>query len=464
MLLQQRLPLESLGDHLGSEVVVVVFAAGTLNGRLGAVDPPLDESLDLGEVHVRAFAPKAKSPSLTGPNGFTSPAADANVMSTPDSVLVRYGEIGTKTGGVRGRMEGILRTNVAAALRSRGIEADAERIHGRILLETDAAEAAAGVAAEIPGVVSTSPARRVAADAETIYGALATLAAERDGAFDSYAVRAHRGWDAFDVPSPELEREGGAAVGDVVDAGVDLDTPEVVFEVDVRQSGAFVFADRLSGPGGLPVGSQTPLVALVSGGIDSPVAAFEAMCRGSPVVPIYVDLGAYGGADHRARAIAACERLAMRAPNHLEEMVLVDGGDAIADLVERFDGGRMLAVRRYFFSVAEAIADAEGAVGIVTGEVLGQKSSQTAGNLCVTSAATELPIHRPLFSVDKPEIVRRAAELGTDAEASIAAGCNRLAPSRPETNGRLEDQRSAEPDDLFERAARDAAGAERVSI
>ncbi|MFQ3320739.1 MAG: thiamine biosynthesis protein ThiI, partial [Natronomonas sp.] len=264
--------------------------------------------------------------------------------------------------------------------------------------------------------------------------------------------------------SPQLEREGGAAIGEAVAAGVDLDDPDVTFEADVRPNTAYVFAERLEGPGGLPVGTQAPLVALISGGIDSPVAAFELLRRGAPVVPVYVDLGDYGGVDHRARAIAACERLGERAPNHDLRPYVVDGGETIRHLVESVERGRMLSVRRYFFAVAETIADIEDAAGIVTGEALGQKSSQTARNLQVTTAAVDMPVHRPLLTVDKPEITNRARGLGTYEEAEIEAGCNRLVPPQPETEGRLEGLLKVEPDDLFERADADGRAATRVDL
>lgn len=379
-----------------------------------------------------------------------------------DCAVVRYGELGTKSRSVRRRMEEQLCSNIRAALDSRAVEGSVERGQGRLLVHAADVDGAATAAAELPGVVSASPARRVDPAESEIVDALVELA--RGRSFDSYAVRASRARDDHPFTSPELERAGGAAIGEVVEADVDLDDPALTFEADVRPDVAFVFDERRDGPGGLPVGTQAPLVALVSGGIDSPVAAFEAMRRGSPVVPVYVDLGDYGGVDHRARAIAACERLAARAPNHDCRPVVVDGGETVAYLAERVDRGRMLSLRRYFFAVAAAVAEREDAAGIVTGEALGQKSSQTARNLAVTSAAVDLPIHRPLFAVDKPEITERARELGTYEEAEIAAGCNRLVPDRPETEGRLEGLSKVEPGDLFERARADAGGAERVDV
>ncbi len=380
-----------------------------------------------------------------------------------ETVVVRYGELAMKSRRVRGRMEQQLRANVAAALDQRKIDGVVERQDGRLIVETADADAAADAVSRLPGVVSASPARRVPATVDEIAGALVELAAST-APVDSYAVRAARSTDDHPFTSPELERIGGAAVGDVVAGGVDLDAPDVTFEADVREDVAFVFSERREGPGGLPVGTQAPLVALVSGGVDSPVAAFEAMKRGAPLVPVYVDLGAYGGPDHRARALAACERLGRLAPNHDCRPYVVDGGESVGYIVDRMKRGRMLSLRRYFFAVAETIARIEDAAGIVTGEVIGQKSSQTARNLQVTSEATAYPVHRPLLSVDKPEIIERAKALGTYEEAAIPAGCNRLAPPRPETAGRLEGLSTVEPDDLFERARIDARAARRVSL
>ena len=380
-----------------------------------------------------------------------------------DCVVVRYGELGTKSSRVRGRMERQLRDNLAAVLVDRGIDGHVERHDGRLVVDTPMPSRAADAAAEIPGVVSTSPARRTPAEFDRIQHALVELA-EANAPFDSYAVRASRGTDAHRFTSLELERSGGSAIGVTTEATVDLDTPDVTFEADVRVEEAFVFTDRIDGPGGLPVGSQAPLVALVSGGVDSPVAAFEVMRRGSPIVPVYVDLGSYGGPDHRARALAACGRLRRRAPNHDGRPYVIDGSETIQLLADRVERGRMLSLRRYFFAAAETIADETDAAGIVTGEVIGQKSSQTARNLQVTSEATTLPIHRPLLSVDKPVLIERAKALGTYEEAAIPAGCNRLAPPRPETDGRIEGLSAVEPDDLLERARIDARAATRVDV
>jgi thiamine biosynthesis protein ThiI len=130
----------------------------------------------------------------------------------------------------------------------------------------------------------------------------------------------------------------------------------------------------------------------------------------------------------------------------------------VARLVDEMDQQRMLSLRRFMYAVAEGVAERVGAVGIVSGEAIGQKSSQTAANLAVTSAATTLPVHRPLVTMDKPEIEARAREIGTYHDSTIPAGCNRVAPSLPETDARLAAVEAAEPTDLFDLAAAAAEG------
>ncbi len=386
-----------------------------------------------------------------------------------DVVLVRYGDASTKSAPVQRRMEDRLVENVAAILEDRDVEATVEREWTRLLVHPDSdgaetVEAAANAAADAFGVVSASPARRVPPEKDAIVEAIAeTARACYHGG--TFAVRARRAGDDLPFTSPEVERAGGAAASAAVDfdAEVDLEDPDVTLSAEVRRSDAFVFTEKLAGPGGLPLGSQAPLVALVSGGIDSPVAAFEVMKRGSPVVPVYLDLGDYGGPDHEARAMATVARLARYAPNFGMDVWRVPAGDVVDLLVERLGSGRMVAYRRFMFAVGAAVVERTGAEGIVTGEALGQKSSQTARNLAATSAAVDLPVHRPLLAMDKHEIEQRAREIGTYGDATIPAGCQRIAPDHPETGADRDWLRGAEPDDLFERAERVVEDAERVS-
>jgi thiamine biosynthesis protein ThiI len=300
---------------------------------------------------------------------------------------------------------------------------------------------------------------------DAITDALGAAASERY-AGEPFAVRARRAGpeSAHPFSSTDIEREGGGAVIEAAtEAGyeptVDLEDPGLTFSVECREDDAYVFLDRQSGPGGLPLGTQEPLVALLSGGIDSPVAAWMAMKRGAPVIPLYVDLGTYGGVDHRLRAEETAERLAAYAPNFDLRLRVAPGGDGIERIAAELDMYRMLATRRFMLRIAARVADDLGAVGIVTGESIGQKSSQTTTNLRVTSAVTDLPVHRPVLSMDKTAISDRAKEIGTYDDSTIDAGCHRLAPERAATNPPAERVESAEPDGLADLAT---AAADRI--
>jgi thiamine biosynthesis protein ThiI len=378
-----------------------------------------------------------------------------------DAVLVRHGEIGSKSPQVQHRMEGRLRDNVAAILSDRGLDDPVERRHSRLFVRTDPdrIEAVTAAATDAFGVVSASPA---ASTDPTLPGIRETLAATAREHYTggTFAIEAHRAGPAEAHPfsSGDIEDAGGTAVWETaerlgVEPAVDLDDPDITLSVECRPDEAFVFLGTREGPGGLPVGTQQPLVALVSGGIDSPVAAWEAMRRGCPVHPLYVDLGAYGGPDHRLRAEATVADLARYAPNHGLALRVAPGGDAVERLVAEMDSGRMLALRRFMFRVAERVAGELGAVGIVTGEAIGQKSSQTSANIRVTDAVTDLPVHRPLATVDKSDITERAREIGTFEEATIPVGCHRVAPDTPATRASLSTIREAEPDDIGDLAA-----------
>ncbi len=381
------------------------------------------------------------------------------------TVLVRYGEIGIKSDGSRRRMERQLAENIRAILDDRGLTGSVEQTHTRLYVHTttEEIESVTDAVTDTFGVVSASPVLRVDPTLAAITDALAeSVRAHYDGS--PFAVRARRAGpaDAHDFSSTDIEREGGSTVAETAtEAGfepsVDLDEPEFTFYVECRDEDAYIFLERRTGFGGLPLGTQEPLVALVSGGIDSPVAAWQAMCRGALVYPLYIDLGPYGGVDHRMRAVETVERLKQYCPNTDCQLRVAPGGDGIEAAMEVTEMYRMLIARRFMFSVAEAVAEQLGAVGIVTGESIGQKSSQTTANLRITSSATDCPIHRPLLTMDKTEISEQAKEIGTYVDSTIDAGCHQFAPDRPATQPPLDRIREAEPSDISHLAAQAAA-------
>lgn len=385
-----------------------------------------------------------------------------------DTVLVRYGDIGVKSTKVQRDMERTLERNLRAMLDARDVDCELDWRWSRPRIRTDDADAAttaADAACDTFGFVSASPAISTEPTMGAIRGALSATAAasEVEGPF---AVDARRAGERDDHPftSKDIEREGGQTVWDALDdPEVDLEEPARTFYVECRSEEAFVFVEKRAGPGGLPLGSQRPLVALLSGGIDSPVAAWEVMKRGSPVIPLYFDFEAYGGADHVARAVESARTLAGYAPNHARGLRIAPAGAAADRLVSEVEDTRMLSLRRFMLRVAERIAEETRAAGIVTGEAIGQKSSQTAANLAVTDHVVRLPVHRPLLTWDKQEIIARARGIGSYGDATIEAGCNRIAPDYPETNASLEAVEGNEPD-LEGLVGESVAGIERVEL
>lgn len=387
-------------------------------------------------------------------------------MTVPgaDVVLIRHGDIGVKSAHVQASMEGDLADRVEAMLEDRDVPGTVDHEWGRLFVSTPDAEAATDAVTDVFGVHTASPARTVEASMDAITETLAEVATETyDGG--TFAVDARRTGE-HDFTSREVGRRGGDAIWEGVEAefepAVDLDDPDHPFYVEVREKDAYVFTERRDGPGGFPLGSQAPLVALVSGGIDSPVAAWQAMRRGSPIVALYLDLGDYGGIDHRARAISTIETLSRFAPGQDMRPRVVDVGQYVDRLVESISSTRMLSFRRFMYRIAEHVAEATDAAGVVSGEALGQKSSQTVRNLAAVDRATDMPIHRPLLTWDKQEIIAEARRIGTYEDSTIDAGCDRIAPEKPATRATVAAVEAAEPPALFEWAQTAASTVEVV--
>ncbi|MDY6789462.1 MAG: tRNA uracil 4-sulfurtransferase ThiI [Candidatus Nanohaloarchaea archaeon] len=386
-------------------------------------------------------------------------------MLEPDTVMVRYDEIGVKSKQVRRKMEALLEKNIENLLQDREIGGEVNRAWSRLFIETEEPDRASKAAKDAFGVASASPAVKVAPEKGEIVERVVELAQEKYNK-GSFAVRARRAGDkeAHDFTSQELDRDVGQAVADSIDSfkpEVDLDSPDITFYIECRQDQAYLFTEKMEGPGGLPLGTQKKLAALISGGYDSPVAAWEVMKRGAEVVPVYFDLGKYGGPDHRARVTEIVETLQRYAPERDMRIRRVPIGDHMEKLMEETDKTRMLHYRRLMYRTAEIIAEKEGCRGLVTGESIGQKSSQTVSNLGVASEVVDLPVHRPLLSMDKKDIVERAKEIGTHKGSKIPAGCVQIAPDYPETHAELEEIEEKEPEGLFEWAEN---AAENVDI
>jgi thiamine biosynthesis protein ThiI len=359
-------------------------------------------------------------------------------------VLVHYHEIALKRGN-RPAFVNRLVDNVGRALRGTGVRR-VRSVPGRIVVNlaphADWAEISRRLQ-RVPGVANYSLCWRAERDIDAITSRV--LEAIDGRQFATFAVRAKRADKSFHLPSPEINRIVGSAVQAQSHAAVDLNAPQLTITIEVVSREAFVALERLPGPGGLPVGSSGTVLALLSGGIDSPVAAWRMMRRGCEVAFIHFHGAPYQDRTSRDKAT---ELVHLLTPYQFQSRLhVVAFGEVQRQIVTQVNRPyRVVLYRRMMLRIAEAVAATIGAPALVTGESLGQVASQTLSNLTVTEEATTLPVLRPLIGMDKAEISAQAQHIGT-FEISIQPDqdcCQLFVPRHPATRSTLGDIHAAE--------------------
>ncbi len=266
-----------------------------------------------------------------------------------------------------------------------------------------------------------------------------TAAAHATSAPIAYAMRARRSNRQFPMTSNELEIHFAEKLLDLYPRlTVNLKKPTLCLQVEVRSDRAFVFYDRIPGPGGMPGGSAGKLIALLSGGIDSPVACHSVMRRGCNLHYVtfhsapYTPPATLEKATRLARALNRYQK-----PGRLFAVNLLPAQKAIRDNCSpRF---RTILYRRMMMRIATIIADFLQAKGLVTGDCIGQVASQTLQNMGVISQASGMMILRPLLGLDKVEVVEKARKIGTYdiSKEECADSCTIFAPPSPATSAPL---------------------------
>ena len=223
---------------------------------------------------------------------------------------------------------------------------------------------------------------------------------------------------------------------------------EKQLEIEVFENAAFISAERIKAPGGFPLGLEDPLVALVSGGFDSPVAAWMAMRRGAPLIFVIMNTaqeeasggGAKGSVRSNALKEVAVLEEYMRGQSAKPPVFVMPYGKVLTALQSQGAraGVTCLLCKRMMYRVAEQVAHMYGAKGIVTGEILGEQASQTAQNLMVLNSVVTIPVHRPLFGFDKEEVVALARQIGTASAASITLSPCWGVPDHPQIRGDIQ--------------------------
>ena len=354
-------------------------------------------------------------------------------------ILVRYGEIALK-GKNRSYFYRKLRRNLRESLKAHGIEGEVWQEGQRIYLETPQMEEALDVTQRVFGIVSLSPVQVVCPDLDLILPEAVSVARQAGlGPTRTFRVQARRADKSFPFISPEIERRAGEAIIEATGARPNLSRDaEMEIGIEIRPERALVFGETLPGPGGLPLGSQGRVVALLSSGIDSPVAAWLMMKRGCGILPVHFSTGP-AQTEQVEAIIEALNRHSYGwrlKPIILSHQEIL--GPTLARLRElRQERWTCLFCKRLILTKATEIAEEMGASALVTGDSLGQVASQTLTNLEAISYGIQKPILRPLIGFDKTEIMGLARAIGT-YEASIheAHACPFL-PDHPLTQANM---------------------------
>ena len=258
--------------------------------------------------------------------------------------------------------------------------------------------------------------------------------------FSTFRVTARRIDSNFPYTSQELNEEVGAEILKKLDKIVNLKYPEATCFIDVLDEGTFLFSEKIQSAKGLPIGVSGTVIVMLSGGIDSPVAAYYAMKRGMHVIYIHfhsVPLVSEASVEKVRDTVAILKKYQPRSKLYLIKFAPIQQ-QIMVDCYEKL---RVILYRRYMMKIAEKVAEIEKAKAIYTGEALGQVASQTIENITVVEESVNLPIMRPLIGFDKLEIISKAQEIGT-FEISILPHqdcCTLYVPKHPATKAKLID-------------------------
>ncbi|MFG1519774.1 MAG: THUMP domain-containing protein [Thermoplasmataceae archaeon] len=336
--------------------------------------------------------------------------------------IIRYSELGLKGPKARSQMEKRLIANLSEKIRRRNLEAEIRKESGRIFLYTRSnPDDVSECISTIFGVKSYSEAE------ETDFNTLNDIIMHAQEKFrgtvsgKKFVVRAKR-FGNHPFTSMDVEREVGDALFQY-SCGVSIRNPDVRVFIEIRNKKVYYFDSIKYGPGGLPLGSQGKVTALMSGGIDSPVSTWMIMKRGCPADIIFVSLA------HPVDTIQFTDQMSRfcdRWCNGYDPYIhIIDGSLIVQSLNDKqLFTYPNISFKKILYRLAEKICSNSGSYGIVTGESIGQVSSQTVENLYSLSVSIKVPVLRPLLGMDKDEITVRCRDIGALPSESLGEFCS----------------------------------------
>ncbi|MDJ1155445.1 tRNA uracil 4-sulfurtransferase ThiI [Macrococcus caseolyticus] len=385
-----------------------------------------------------------------------------------DHILVRYGELTLKAGN-RNTFINQLKSNIKYALiplTGYKVNANRDRMYVEITEDADVEEIMKRIS-KVFGVHSVSPVVKVEKNIDQIKSSAVKLARDIDAPGVTFKVDAKRSDKGFPYDTFALQQElGGEILSNIEHLTVDVKNPDYKLLVEIRSDAAYLYSRVIKGAGGLPVGTGGKTLLMLSGGIDSPVAGIEVMKRGVTIEAIHFHSPPFTSEEAKQKVIDLTRIMAETTGEiKLHLVPFTDIQKMIHKKVP--ENLTMTSTRRMMLKIADRFARQIDAKALVNGENLGQVASQTLGSMYAINAVTNLPILRPLLTLDKDEIVIKAKEIGT-FDTSIQPFedcCTIFTPKNPKTNPRLDKVESFEAGTDFDAMIEEAvANIETLTI
>jgi len=363
-----------------------------------------------------------------------------------DYIICHYGEIALK-GKNRKFFEEKLSQNIKLAL---GPEFFVKRISGRVIIKLknnlnfEQKQEIEKKLKNTFGLVSFSFAKLCRQNIKEIKEEVVKGLKDKD--FTTFKIKAQRSEKRFPLTSQEInEQVGSFILNEIKRVKVKLNNPDIICYIEIVEKYAFIYFEKISGQGGLPVGVSGKAISLLSGGIDSPVASWQAMKRGLEIVFVHFHALPYTSKASIEKIKDIVKTLKKFQPK--TTLYLIPFADIQKEILLKAPAKlRVILYRRMMFKIAEKIAEKNKAKAFVTGENLGQVASQTLENITIVEKSTNLLILRPLITDDKIDIIKKAENIGTYKISILPQQdcCSRFLPKHPETRASLKEVEKAE--------------------
>lgn len=364
-----------------------------------------------------------------------------------DVILLKYGEISLK-GLNRPMFEKQLLRNISKAIDPIGrfsVRKSQSTVYVEPLEDNIDMEETVDRLSKVFGIVNICPAVKCEKTLEAIEKTTLESLADMDLNGKTFKVEAKREDKQFPLNSPQICRHmGGVILKNTEGLSVDVHNPDILVQIEVRKE-AFIFTQKISGAGGMPVGTAGKAALLLSGGIDSPVAGWMISKRGVVLEAVHFHSHPYTS-DRAKEKVIDLAKLMTKYTGKIR-LHIVPFTDIQLDIIDKCPKNYLtIIMRRLMMRIAEKIASDNGAMALITGESIGQVASQTMESLVVTDNAVNMPVFRPCIGMDKEEIVSISKRIDT-YETSILPYedcCTIFVPKHPKTKPSIEEIQEAE--------------------